>query len=201
MRPLPPAIFKDIGDNRFIPDHDLWQWCIDNFLNPDSSIFNDDHSHLADARIGFIWTNQPNASKGRRIIGQAEQCIFRCGAWQKGRQEQQIAEWFGIAPDFLITLDANYCEVCSDTDFMMLVEHELYHCSQAIDQYGMPKFNKDTGEASYAMRGHDVEEFVGVVRRYGVGDPESTLAKLIEAAQKMPLIDGYTIAQCCGSCI
>jgi len=35
------------------------------------------------------------------------------------------------------------------------------------DAFGAPKFKKSTGLPSFTLRGHDVEEFVGVVRRYG----------------------------------
>ncbi len=42
------------------------------------------------------------------LLGQCEEVTFRAGAWQKGRQEQQMRDWFGNVPDFLITLDADY---------------------------------------------------------------------------------------------
>jgi hypothetical protein len=78
--------------------------------------------------------------------------------------EQQMHEWFGRIPKFIITLAADYCEQCNDLEFCALVEHELYHIAQATDDYGAPKFNKETGMPVLKLRGHDVEEFVGVVR-------------------------------------
>jgi hypothetical protein len=198
---MPPQIFNDTYLGIYVPDLDLWQWCLNNFLNESSALFNEDHMHLSEARIGFIWTNDENSSKGRRVVGQAEQPMFRCGKWQKGRQEQQMLEWFSCIPDFVITLDANYCLECSDTDFLMLLEHEIYHCSQALDDFGSPKFNKNTGEPSFAMRGHDVEEFIGVVARYGVGNPQGNLAKLVVASQQEPSIASADISKCCGTCL
>lgn len=78
--------------------------------------------------------------------------MFRAGGWQKARQEQQMREWFGDEPTYLITLAADYCA---------LVEHELYHITQATDEYRAPKFTQD-GLPKLYLSGHDVEEFVGV---------------------------------------
>ncbi|MQV21573.1 hypothetical protein GHK65_14775 [Sinorhizobium meliloti] len=47
----------------------------------------------------------------------------------------QVKQWFGFVPDFIITLDAEYCRA--------------------------------SGAPVFTIRGHNVEEFVGVVRRYG----------------------------------
>lgn len=47
------------------------------------------------------------------------------------------------------------------------------------------------------IRGHDVEEFVGIVRRYGAGDT----AKFVAAAQRAPEVGHADIARACGTCI
>lgn len=108
-------------------------------------------------------------------------------------------EWFGDIPDFLVTLDACFCSGASDVEFAHLVEHELYHCAQAMDEFGNPKFNRDTGEPKFAMRGHDVEEFIGVVRRYGpVGQG---VKDMVAAAQKPPEVAMIDIARACGTCM
>lgn len=201
MRPKPPDVFQEKWPIRYVPDLTIFDWVKSTFLNADSPMFNEHHIHLLEAQIGFIWTNEENASKGRRVIGTAEQPVFRCSKWQKGRQEQQIVEWFGEIPDFIITLDANFCIDCSDVDFLMLIEHEMHHCAQALDDYGQPKFNRDTGLPIFGMKGYDCEEFIDIVARYGVGNPDGNLAKLVNASRETPLIDGRTIAQCCGTCI
>lgn len=130
----------------------------------------------------------------------AEMPSFRCNAWQKARQQQQMVEWFGLIPDFLITLDAHYCAQATDVEFAALVEHELYHCAQATDEFGAPRFNRDTGEPVWAMRGHDVEEFIGVVRRYGAGPQDGALARLIDAGSATPEVSNLNIARACGTC-
>lgn len=69
------------------------------------------------------------------MLGQAEPVAFRAGGWQKARAQQQMVEWFGRVPDFLITLAADYCAECSDAEFCALVEHELYHIAQELDGF------------------------------------------------------------------
>jgi len=184
----------------FKPAIELGEWVKETIIDPEGKLFNPDHEHLVEATIGWLWTNQENSKKGRRVVGQAEEPVFRCGKWQKARQELQLLQWFGDMPDFIITLDAEYCHRCSDSELLALIEHELYHCAQSRDAFDMPKFNQDTGLPMYTMRGHDVEEFVGVVKRYGVGDPEGQLAQLVKAANCSPEISNDRIATVCGTC-
>lgn len=200
IRPRPPdSVICSIFPT-FAPSPDLDRWAREVLINP-GEFANEDHAHLVDANIGFLWTNQENASKGRNIIGQAEIPMFRCGKWQKARQEMQIREWFGDIPDFIITIDAVYCMDCSDMEFMALVDHELMHCGQAQDDFGSPKFNSDTGMPCFTMRAHCVEEFIGIVNRYGVGNPDSNLALMVKAANSAPTLGEVDIAKCCGTCL
>ena len=116
------------------------------------------------------------------------------------RAEQQLREWFGREPRFLITLDATYCVQCTDAEFCALVEHELYHCGHLTDEFGQPAYTKD-GQPKLGIRGHDVEEFVGVVARYGIGEADSYLGRLILAAAKGPTVAPIRVAQACGTCL
>jgi hypothetical protein len=127
--------------------------------------------------------------------------MFRNGAWQNGRQEMQMRDWFGIIPDFVITLDAYFCDAAREAEFCALVEHELYHCGQKTDEFGMPKFNRETGKPSFGIKGHDVEEFVGVVRRYGIGRSDGPLADMVRAIADGPQVAGINIARACGTCM
>lgn len=200
MRPMPPAEVLELDPwGRFVPAPDMWEWVSQNILSNSGAVHNPDHSHLSDAHVAFLWSSAPCSSKGRQVLGMAEIPAFRCNQWQRARQEQQLREWFGNVPDFVITLDAFYCSQASDIEFLALIEHELYHCAQATDEFGSPRFNKDSGLPVFTMRGHDVEEFVGVVRRYGVTSPE--LQAMVEAANNMPEVSRLNIARACGTCI
>lgn len=185
--------------DRFVPAPDVMAWIEDTFLEDGSDLFNADHAHLRDARIGVLWTNCDNSRNMRSVIGQSELMPpMAMGKWQRARAIQQVEEWFGSLPDFLLTFSAPVAAGMDDVSFCALVEHELYHCAQKMDQYGMPKFKED-GSPSFAIRGHDVEEFVGVVARYGAID--SDVAAMVEAAGRQPLMRATSIAGVCGTCL
>ncbi|PZW52771.1 hypothetical protein F477_03617 [Pseudomonas sp. URIL14HWK12:I3] len=196
-RPTPPA---DLLDQIFLtlrPASEVWGWINAEILADTGSLHNPDHAHLLDANVQVLWASHSFAKQGRTVLGQAEQVMIRAGGWQKARQEQQMREWFGEEPQFLITLAADYCAQCTDAEFCALVEHELYHIAQATDQYGAPKFTQD-GLPKLEMRGHDVEEFVGVVRRYGASHD---VQQLIDAASRPPEVAKINIARACGTCL
>jgi len=200
QRPRPPSSLFDAGSwfRRFMPAEGVAEWVSKTLHSESSPLYNVDHQHLKDADVEFLWAAQENSRQMRRVVGQCEEVTFRCGAWQKGRQEQQMHEWFGRVPTYLITLDAMYANECSDVEWCALIEHELYHIAQKADEFGAPAFTKD-GLPKLGIRSHDVEEFVGIVRRYGIGAGET--AKLIAAANKAPEVGALNIAQACGTCL
>lgn len=201
-RPSPPsAILEPTGSASFVPAPELAEWARSTFIAEDAPLANEDHRHLDAAEVGFLWTNVRNSRQMRTVVGQAElgQPRGSMGKWPKARAEQQIEAWFGTVPDFLITIDAHYASQCNDASFCALVEHELYHCGQERDEFGGPKFTQD-GRPKFAMRGHDVEEFVGIVRRYGVGAAAGDTFALVEAAKAGPQIARATIHGACATC-
>ncbi|MCO6363104.1 putative metallopeptidase [Paracoccus sp. 08] len=170
------------------------------FTDAAAPLRNPDHAHLHSASIGFLWTNVSNAKKGRMVIGTAEPGAPQgaMGKWGRAKATLQVTDWFGIVPDFIITLDANWWLQASDAEAYALIEHELYHRAQDRDEYGAPKFNRQTGRPVFTMRGYDIEEFIGVVRHYGAD--AAGIRALIEAAEAEPEIAAVGIAQCCGTC-
>lgn len=196
-RPMPPPEFADSLNNRYIPGPEVLKWARATILTEGGALYNEDHAHLEYADVQFLWAPHGFAKQGRTVLGQCEEVTFRCGPWQKGRQQQQMVDWFGAVPDFLITLDASYCLTCSDAEFCALLEHELYHIAQEMDDFGAPAFNK-YGLPKLCMRGHDVEEFVGVVRRYGASED---VQRMIDAAKTPPEVAKINISRACGTCL
>lgn len=200
-RPLPPDTITSVDARvTFAPAPELVEWARATFINEDAKLFNPDHFHLNSASIGMLWTNVTNGRRGRRIVGQCEEGkpSGMMGKWGKARAEQQIIDWFGYVPDFIITIDAEYFTGCSDAEFCALIEHELYHAAQERDAFGAPKFSKSTGRPVFTLRSHDIEEFVGVVRRYG--SDAAHVRALVDAANAGPEIANVRIAQACGTC-
>lgn len=205
-RPRPPAnlISMDglIAADRFVPAPELQDWIRQSYIYQSGPLYTVEHAHLEQAFIGCLWTNAQNTRQGRRIVGQAEmpERANKGGKWQKARADQQIMEWFGGMPHFLITFDAVHAADCDDASFCALVDHELFHCAQDMDEFGAPKFNKE-GNPVFTMRGHDVEEFVGVVRRFGIQAAGEAATDMVIAAAQKPEIAPARLAQACGTCM
>jgi hypothetical protein len=195
-RPLPPA-----GLTSFIPAPEVLDWISATLIATDGPLHNPEHAHLDGANLKVIWAPEGYVKAGRTVLGTAEQVQFMSGGWKRYRQEQQFIQWFGRVPDFLITLAADYTSQCSDVEWCALVEHELFHIAQALDKYGAPAFDRETGKPKLCIRGHDVEEFIGVVSRYGTGGPDSAVSQLTAAANRKPEISGLSVAHACGTCL
>ncbi|WP_176315128.1 putative metallopeptidase [Burkholderia vietnamiensis] len=201
-RPAPPDILFDDSNwiRRIVPADGVAEWVNETFLRDGAPLHNPDHEHLIGADVAYLWAAVENVRQMRRVVGQCEEVTIRAGGWQRARQEQQFLEWFGRVPAFLITLDAHYARECNDLQWCALVEHELYHIGQRTDEFGAPAFTKD-GMPKLGIRGHDVEEFVGIVRRYGVAGGAGDTAKLVDAARRAPEVGHVDIARACGTCI
>jgi hypothetical protein len=195
---MPPSFDESV--KLFAPAPEVRQWIEQQIIAVDGQLHNPEHGHLALADLAVMWAAEGFNKAMRRVIGQAEQVTFRTSGWSRWRQEEQMRGWFGRVPEYLITLDASYCAECSDADWCALVEHELYHIAQELDEFGSPAFTKD-GMPKLRIRGHDVEEFVGVVRRYGAGHSESQVARLVAAANAVPEMGRARIAGACGTCL
>ncbi len=187
----------------FAPAPELTAWIRDAYVTEGGPLYCSKHTHLDQAHIGCLWTNVQNARQGRRIVGQAEmpeRSLGRQGKWSKARQEQQMFQWFGMLPHFVLTFDAVYAEQCDDASFCALVDHELFHCAQDVDEFGAPKFSRDTGMPVFTIRGHDVEEFVDVVRRFGIQAAGESATDMVIAAAQKPEIAEARLGQACGTC-
>lgn len=200
-RPRPPQSLFDIdkGD-QFIPAPEVIEWAMATFIEDGATLYNPEHAHLEFATLGALWTNVANSKNGRTILGQCEKGDpMAMGKWAKARARIQVTEWFGEIPDFILTFDAAYASQCSDTEFCALVEHELLHCAQETDAFGAPKFNAQTGAPVFTIRGHDIEEFTSIVRRYGADAAHAQA--FIDAANNGPEIGPASVAHACGVCL
>ena len=204
IRPFPPTDLIDQAEEeeaiRLAPAVELKEWVIKNYLTIGGQLHNPDHEHLLSFQppeISFLWAYTKCEAKDRRVLGQTERVMINVGGWRKDRQELQLIDWFGDVPKYIITLDARVCQVMSDVDFCALVEHELYHIGHKKDRHGEFEYTS-MGEPRLFLRGHDVEEFHGVVQRYGAS-PD--VQKMVELANDGPTISRANIAHACGTCL
>lgn len=196
--PFPPDF--DELDVSFVPAPELNNFVAEMILDEGGMLYNEEHGHLTQATIGFLWTSVPNRRQMRRVVGEAEMPNFKGGEWQKARQEKQFVDWFGSVPDFVVTFDARYCSESTPVQFLAILEHELYHCGQAVNEFGFPKFRQSDGRPVFGIRGHDIEEFAGVVRRYGVQALGQDVKDFVEASKHKPTIAAAKVNKLCGVC-
>lgn len=170
------------------------------FVREGATLWNPEHGHLEQANIGALWTNVSNSKNGKAIVGQCETGDpMAMGKWSKAKARIQVEQWFGSIPDFILTFDAGYAEQCSDIEWCALVEHELLHAAQDRDIYGAPKFSASTGRPVWCIRGHDVQEFTSIVRRYGAD--AAHVREFVDAAKGKPEVGHASIAHACGVCL
>ena len=199
-RPLPPDALFAIDEDAvpFVASPELRDWILAIFVDPTGELCNESHEHLLLADIGVLWTSVLNASKGKRILAQAESPFPRGDKWGKARAFWQLEQWFGTVPNFVLTFDANWALEADDWAFCAVCEHELCHCGQMLDEDGCPRINEETGKALFRLIGHDVEQFVDVVARYGAR--AAGVEALIEAASEGPYFEDVDIDGACGTC-
>ncbi|MEO3355762.1 putative metallopeptidase [Acinetobacter haemolyticus] len=208
IRPFPPIELMDKAEEdeaiRLAPAPDLMDWVVKNYLTIGGPLHNPDHDHIAELLhdneefLSFAWASSAAVAKKRMILGQCEKVMFNVGGWRKARQEQQMRDWFGFVPVYLITIDASFCEQATDRDFCALIEHELYHIGVERDADGEIIYSDHTGLPKHYLTGHDVEEFVGVVKRWGASE---NVKRLVEVAKQAPFVSDLSITRCCGTCV
>jgi len=198
-RPKVPPRFTTPGES-FDPAPELERWMRDCFINGGSPLWNPEHEHLELAILGVLWTDVPLTRHGNEVAAMVELPQAQGNKWARARFEQLLRQWFGdVNLSYLITFFGPTCDQLTDAQFCALCEHELLHCGVKMRD-GAP-VEDDEGNLTFALRGHDVEEFVSVVRRYGAGNAAGATAELVRVAQLPPEIASVDIARCCGNCL
>ncbi|MFS1586790.1 putative metallopeptidase, partial [Acinetobacter radioresistens] len=175
-----------------------------NFLTLGGQLHNPDHDHIAELLhddetfLAFAWASSAAVAKKRMVLGQCEKVMFNQGGWKKARQEQQMRDWFGYVPVYLITVDASFCKNSNDQEFCRLIEHELYHIGVERDEDGEIIYSDMTGLPKHYLAGHDVEVFFGETKRWGA---DESVKRLLEIAKNAPFVSETNIAACCGTCV
>ena len=184
----------------FAPAQGMHEWAMSVFVEPDGILHNPEHEHWASMvkTVAWLWTSVLYAKGGRTVAGTCEEVMFRASKWQSGRQEQQMLEWFGEVPDYLITLSAPVWLECDSATRCGIVEHEMCHVGQMRDEFGAPAYTKD-GFPKIYLRPHDAEAFVTITERYGAGNAEGGVARLVHAGSRAPSIAAADIAIACGN--
>lgn len=196
MRPKPP-VELDEAKAPLLPSPELWQFIADNFLEYGGALYNPDHSHLQAATFGCYWAYVPKKKGGNRIFATAELGIpFGGDSWKIAKTNTLYLSSFGIVPDFILTFDAELSLEADDATFCAVVDHELYHCIERLNRWEEP-MTDENGNQLWNLRGHDFEQFNGVVRRFGAR--AAGLETAMQLAMQPPLMTAQQILGACGT--
>jgi hypothetical protein len=133
----------------------------------------EEHAHLQDANIGYVFRDDELRRRGKVIAAEA---ILVERILQSEKRYGRIVKWALLhhilkveeLPDFLVLIDRNIWSGMEPDAKLALIDHELSHCFfQTEDDGETPKLTED-GRYRWTIRGHDVEEFCGVVARNGL---------------------------------
>ena len=122
-------------------------------------LIEDHHTHLSGARVEYLFRLGRWEKKHRQVLGQAKLAA---------EDIRFIADF-----DFIITVSLDAWNHADKHQRTALIDHELYHCT---DNAG-----PDQDENVWGIDDHDVQEFIAVVRRYGLW--QSELVEMMEAAK------------------
>ena len=211
--PAPPQSLLDAtwpvkGGGLVAPALDLEAWVQREILAEDRPLSIYEHAHLREhnARVCFLWTTEVEARQGRRTLGTCQLGRPTGRAWPQAQRRAQLVDWFGAVPDFLIVLDALHASHALATgrpeNLLAVIDHELSHAGIKLDAYGERQFDRVTDEPTWAVMPHPVEEFPGVVRRWGIAATGvGTMAEAIDHVRAHgPDIAPASLDGLCGTC-
>lgn len=143
------------------------------------------HDHLTSNRIAVMWRFGWKADPDGRI---------QLGACKKA---SDIDRELRKNLDFVILLSWDFWSAAqvSDEQRKALLDHELMHAAEALDDDMEPKVDS-RGRKVFRIRKHDVEEFTDIVRRHGIwkSDLEAFAEALYKRAQA-PLFNPPDVVQ------
>ena len=110
----------------------------------------EEHAHLAQAVILYVFRDKASRNRGRAVLGRARKVA--------GLNKFLIHDEDDL-PLFVLEISKDTWEDLTEEQRRALVDHELCHLVVDTD---------DDGTLVARTRGHDLEEFIGVVDRHGL---------------------------------
>lgn len=102
------------------------------------------HGHLINAKIKYLFRRGPWTSQKRETLGKATK-VSGVNQYLTGL-------------DFIIMINIEVWDQLNDKEKIALVDHELEHCCEE--------------DGKYFIQGHDVEDFLAVIKRNGFWTPD-----------------------------
>ncbi|MGH3680591.1 MAG: putative metallopeptidase [Natronosporangium sp.] len=131
------------------------------------------HKHLADVSIRYLWRDKAATSKGNVVLGKARKVSgLSAHLVHLVRKDEPPEE----VEFFVLEIAADIWDTLTEAQQTALVDHELCH-------FGVEIPEKPDKDRRLVLRGHDLEEFAGVVERHGLWRPEIETFRAAAAAQ------------------
>jgi hypothetical protein len=190
-KPIPPEHLHEPGFN-VEPAPEAAEWLKQMFVLDGAPLMNPDHEHMRKVDLVCLWTNVEFEDGGMPIVGMAEIVNVNGKPWPRAEKTDHLCMLHGNIPQARIWLYAPAWATCSHWRACAVGEHELYHYAHKHDGEGDPMFD-DLDRPVLTKRAHDVEEFVGVMVRYGVDNCAGRSRAFVEAALQKPLFAPPTL--------
>lgn len=116
-----------------------------------------DHEDLEHAEIICVWRDKPKKSAGKLVLASARK-VSGIAAFLV-RSNAGETDTSANRPLFVIEVARSTWADLTPAQQRALVDHELCHLRVSWD---------DDDQVVLSMRGHDLEEFVAIVRRHGM---------------------------------
>lgn len=142
------------------------------------------HADLGDTRIEYVFRDKATMSAGKVVWGKARK-ISGLNAYLTALKVEYddgqlvISDIANSEDYFVIEIAENVWKLLNDAEREALVDHELSHCAIEVD---------DDDKVKLGIRGHTVEEFVGVIERHGLWRDD---IKLMARAMQQGMLDLY----------
>jgi hypothetical protein len=134
-----------------------WEEADERLIHLAQRLIRENHPHLLDAKIGFMYRSEAAKSGNKLVLGKA----------RKVSEEQQVFIDF----DFVIWVARKEFYEYMPEQCEAMVDHELCHCGGSFGEW--------------KIKHHDVDEFLSIVVRHGLWHPDlSFAAKAFENAGK-----------------
>jgi hypothetical protein len=153
------------------------------------------HAHLLEANLLYVFTDQRRKRCDRVRLGSAAKMNAMLRFLASGMDSVEDG------PDFLILISSDEWSELGLQARKALVDHELSHCALFVkDDSEKPavwvRWDAEMGnpdsypDRRWGMRGHDLEEFAGVLKRHGFwrADPQEREFEQIAIQTVMPML-------------
>lgn len=132
------------------------------------------HPHLKQLKVAYIMKPEGTVSNGKVTAGMCIRCDDRA--------------FLLHGTDFIMEIAKNIWDDAQPKFQEAIVDHELSHMGVKVDEHGVPARDPKTGRIRTYVKHHDMEEFEGVVERYGAyrKDLRSFLDSFKKGEKKVP---------------